>query len=319
MQIKLTKETRRNHISAIRRRLEKLELGHLRAHAVELADKVERLQVDLEYAESAAISWRDDCLRLMQESLPQGGAIGLGVDGSLHVLPAFTAQPGFVIVPETTLPSGLVVPAFQVAQHVASKGDGGTVSISATGKPWTNINFADAKQACADVGYSMITETQWLAIAWNASQVDENWTGGKVGEGSMHQGIRFGGGAKPGDYKPANEEERRWLVLSNGSRVCDFNGNVFQWVFDDVQGDEKGLIAKSITLNSISQSTAPYPSEQKGMGWRPDGDRDWSGRALVRGGCWYSCGYAGVFRLSDGWPDYEGDYVGFRCTKPSGI
>jgi hypothetical protein len=76
----------RRSLAAIRRRLEKLELEHLRAHAAELADKVDRLQADLHYAESAAISWRDDCLRMMEESLPDGGAIALALDGSLHVV-----------------------------------------------------------------------------------------------------------------------------------------------------------------------------------------------------------------------------------------
>lgn len=255
---------------------------------------------------------------LGQSLILDGTAIVKGSPELLNILRSGTAQPGFVIVPETTLPSGQVVPAFQVAQHVASKGDGGAVSISATGKPWTSINFADAKKACADAGYSMITETQWLAIAWNASQVAANWTGGKVGEGSMRQGIRFGGGAKPGDYEPTNEEERRWLLLSNGSLVCDFNGNVFQWIFDDVQGDSEGKIARRIEADSISLTTAPYPSEQKGMGYRPDGSRDWSGYALLRGGYWNSGVNAGAFYLFYGSPDFEYGYVGFRCTKSLG-
>lgn len=80
------KHTRRRSIATIRRRLEKFELEHLRTHAAELADKVERLQANLEYAESAAVSWRDDCLRMMKDSLPDGGAIGLAIDGSLHVM-----------------------------------------------------------------------------------------------------------------------------------------------------------------------------------------------------------------------------------------
>lgn len=238
------------------------------------------------------------------------------VKGSPNLLQRLQPVPtGFVPVPETTLPGGLVVPEFYVAQFAASKGDDGKVAIDADGAPWVNINFHDAKATCTEAGYSMITESQWLAIAYNASQQAENWTGGAVGEGSLYQGIRNGGGARPGCYVPADQNERRWLVLSNGSRVCDFNGNVFQWVFDDVQGNEQGLIAKAITLESISQSTAPYPSESKGMGWRPDGTRDWSGRALVRGGAWCSDGGAGVFRLGYGWPDRGRDYVGFRCTK----
>jgi formylglycine-generating enzyme required for sulfatase activity len=105
------------------------------------------------------------------------------------------------------------------------------------------------------------------------------------------------------------------MTLSNGSKICDFNGNVFQWVRDDVQGNEKGLMAKKIKSDSISLTTAPYKSETKGMGYRPDGERDWSGRALVRGGCWSSNDRAGVFYLIYCHPEYEGDTVGFRCTQ----
>ncbi|MFC3107429.1 SUMF1/EgtB/PvdO family nonheme iron enzyme [Undibacterium arcticum] len=246
-----------------------------------------------------------------------GDAVVTGSPDLLSLLRNGSIAPGFVPVPETKLPGGIVVPAFQVAQYVSSDGGDGKVEISATGKPWTKINFKAAKQACANAGYSMITETQWLAIAYNASQQAENWTEGRVGHGTMFQGIRNGNvsSAQPGDFQPKDSEERRWLVLSNGSRICDFNGNVFQWVFDDVQGDEQGLIAKTITLESPSQSTAPYPSEKKGMGYRPDSARDWSGGALIRGGCWRSDDCAGAFSLNHDWPDIDYDRVGFRCTK----
>ena len=224
-------------------------------------------------------------------------------------------QDTFVTVPETILPNGLVVPEFQVAAYLTGKSEDDELVINDQATPWTDISYYDAKSTATDAGYQLITETQWLAIAYDASQQASNWTGGKVGEGSMLQGVRNGGNALAGDQEPAHTEERRWLVLSNGSRLCDFNGNVFQWVFDDVQGNDAGLIAKKITLESPSMSTAPYASEKKGMGWRPDGARDWSSRALIRGGCWYSGGYAGAFYLNYGWPGGEYDYIGFRCTK----
>jgi hypothetical protein len=81
-----------------------------------------------------------------------------------------------------------------------------------------------------------------------------------------------------------------------------------------VQGDENGLTGK-IAADSISL-VAPYPSMKKGMGWRPDGERDWPGVALFRGGCWCSESHAGAFSLVDGWPDLRYDDVGFRCTLP---
>jgi len=223
----------------------------------------------------------------------------------------------FVTVPETTLPNGTVVPTFQVGRYLCTKGDDGRATVNATGKPWVRVSYHDARKACIDAGFKLITELQALAIAWNISQQDNNWTGGKVGEGKLHQGIRLGNvsEAQPGTYLPENFNEQRYHKLSNGEVIYDFAGNAFTWVFDDVQGDEQGLIAKPFADDSPSITTAPYPSLEKGMGWRPDAGRDWSGRALLRGGCWGSGDTAGVFYLNGDWPGRGDGYVGFRCTK----
>jgi formylglycine-generating enzyme required for sulfatase activity len=222
----------------------------------------------------------------------------------------------FITVPETTLPSGLVVPSFQVSQYACTQGADGKAASIATDEPWVDINRAEVLEACEKAGYKLITETQWLAIAWNVSQQDCNWTGGKVGKGELFQGIRNWNveSAMPGSYEPDDESERRWLTLSNGERICDLNGNVFQHVFDDIQGDENGLTT-IIQTDSPSLTTAPFPSMEKGMGWRPTPPANWSGFALIRGGCWDSGSYAGVFYLLNDWPDRRNGCVGFRCTK----
>jgi len=222
-----------------------------------------------------------------------------------------------VTVPETTLPNGTVVPSFQVGKYACSKSDIGTAIIMADRKPWNYINFHNAKQACIDAGYSLITELQYLAIAHQIVNQDENWTGGKVGEGEVYRGIHKGNvnEAQDGNYESEEPTERRWHVLANGERVYDFSGNIYSWVFDDLHGDEKGVINKRFEDSDPSLTTAPYPSREKGMGWRPDSGSDWSGGALIRGGCWRSDDIAGVFRLDFGWPDLGNDSVGFRCTK----
>jgi len=227
-------------------------------------------------------------------------------------------QDQFIQVPETTLPGGVIVPAFSAGQYACTQGDDGKAAVAADSAPWVRINFAEAKAACEKAGYKLITELQWLAIAWNASQQDCNWTKGKVGEGKLFRGIRNGNysSAQPGNVEPADKKERRWLTLSNGERICDLNGNVFQWVFDDVQGDEAGLIAKAFDKESPSIATSPYPSEENGMGWRPSAGSNWSGRALIRGGGWGSESLAGAFSLRRGWPYCRYDTVGFRCTQP---
>jgi formylglycine-generating enzyme required for sulfatase activity len=227
----------------------------------------------------------------------------------------------FITVPETTLSGGVIVPAFSVGQYSCTQGEEGKAAVTADAAPWVRINFVEAKAACEKAGYKLITELQWLAIAWNASQQDCNWTKGAVGKGKLFRGIRNGNvsSAQPSNFEPTDKKERRWLTLSNGERICDLNGNVWQWVFDDVQGNEAGLIAKAFDKESPSIATAPYPSEGKGMGWRPSAGSNWSGRALVRGGCWCSGSLAGAFHLLDVWPGRRGGVVGFRCTQPIGL
>ena len=65
---------------------------------------------------------------------------------------------------------------------------------------------------------------------------------------------------------PDDPDEQRFLTLSNGELICDLNGNVYQWIFDDVQGDEQGIIARDFAKDSPSITTAPYPSGSHGMG-----------------------------------------------------
>ena len=225
----------------------------------------------------------------------------------------------FVTVPETTFPNGHVEPAFQVGKYLCSKDADGKAAVTAEGTPWVRINFNDAKDACEAAGLALITELQWLAIANNVAAQDCNWTKGKVGEGKLFRGLRKGNvsSAQPGTYEPADKKERRWLTLSNGEQICDMNGNAYSWIFDNVQGDASGQTS-IIETDSMSLQ-APFPSMEKGIGWRPDGRRDWSGCALVRGGYWCSVSNAGVFCLNRGWLDYEGGDVGFRCTKPIGL
>lgn len=222
----------------------------------------------------------------------------------------------FAPVPETTLPNGQVVPAFLVSRYMCTVVDG-KATVSAFDTPTVEINYRDSNAACEAVGMKLIRETQALALAWNIYNVGENWTGGAVGEGDLFQGLHKGtvSGVQLNDYESEDPEERRYFVLSNGERVYDVAGHLFSWVFDDVQGNEDGIVARAITAASPSLSTAPHPSMEKGTGWRPDAPAKWSGLALLRGGYWDSGAGAGVFRLVSVWPGNCDDLVGFRSTK----
>lgn len=236
--------------------------------------------------------------------------------------PTIATQDLFVKVPQTTLPNGRVVPAFEVGQYLCSKSADGRAVVTAEGTPWTDISYHDARRACADAGYALITESQALAIALQVAREPLNWTGGAVGNGDLHQGLRNDSvdEAQPGTFVPEEVDETRGFFLPDrGPTVFDLAGNAFTWVFDDVQGDAEGLVAKPFAPGSPSITMAPYPSMKRGVGWYPKAGANWAGDALVRGGCWRSGSYAGVFYLGDGWPDGEDDSVGFRCTKPIGL
>lgn len=244
-----------------------------------------------------------------------------------------TEQNLFVTVPETTLPCVIVggvvtrpaitVPAFQVGQYLCSQNPDGIATVLATGTPWVEIDYADARAACAAAGFALITELQALSLAFNLFQQNMNWTGGEVGVGDMFQGLRLDldDTSEPYafDFVSPDPSERRGFYLPGGQMVMDAAGNAYTWVFDDVQGDVDGLVSGSIAKNSPSLTCAPAPSREKGGGYVPSGPLSWSGRALLRGGCWYSGSHAGAFDLSRGWPGSGYSSVGFRCTKPMGL
>jgi hypothetical protein len=245
------------------------------------------------------------------------GIVLKGTAALLHDLHLTVLADDCIPVPETTLQGGLAVPAFQVGQFHCSIGADGALATDGKAKPRVNIKYREAKELCEAAGGKLITELQCLAIAHNIAQQDINWSGGKVGEGSIYQGLHKGtvSSAQAGTYESPNTAERRWHQLSNGARIYDFAGNVYTWVYDDVQGDADGLVKGSIAKDSLSLTCAPAISGEKGVGYIPAGPLSWSSYALVRGGYWYSDSNAGVFSLDLDSPDLGNHSVGFRCTK----
>lgn len=225
----------------------------------------------------------------------------------------------FATVPAVTFPDGSVEPSFQVAVYLTSKDENGTAVISPSLAPHVDISYHDAVAEAAGAGLALITERQYLAMALDIASVPSNWTGGAVGEGELKQGLRNGDfdEAQAGAVVPESADEDRWFTLSNGDRVCDASGNAYSWVFDNVQGDGKGLMAGEFAADSLSITCAPFPSMKRGMGWRPSAGSGWSGDALLRGGYWDDGDFAGVFVLGCAFPRGSDDVVGFRCTKPA--
>ena len=248
---------------------------------------------------------------------------GLIVDGSpalIDDLLASAASDGYLVFPRSTLPGGIVVEPFQVAQYMNCVDADGKAYVPETDVPRVRINFHDARKACKAAGGDLIAGTQHLALAWDIVNQPENWTGGAVGQGHVYRGLHKGtvSCAQRNDYAPSDPEERRWHVLSTGERIYDFAGHLFSWMLNDLHGSADGLAGK-IPADSPYLTISSEFSQEQGMGWRPDGARDWSGGALIRGGYWVSGSDAGVFPLLSVWPGDERGGVGFRCTKPVGL
>ncbi len=240
------------------------------------------------------------------------------LDAAVAAVEHGAAAPYMITVPATRMPDGTLQPEFQVSQHLAAKGADGRATQAPDQAPWVDISYFDAVEACKAIGRNLLAERRALAIAINIAGVGANWTGGAVGAGRLKQGLRKGGvrSAQPANYAPPDADEGRWFVLSNGARICDYAGNAYSWVFDDVQGDERGLVAKPFELSSPSMAAVDFCcARDKGAGWIPAVGRDWTGYALVRGGYWCSEDHAGVFDLGDGWPDNADGDVGFRYTN----
>lgn len=222
----------------------------------------------------------------------------------------------FLIVPEVTLPNGAIIPSFQVARYVASQSHIKTfpndVSVPiAEAMPWVQVSFDEAKAACQEMGGHLITATQWLAIAYDVAHQACNWDSGIVGVGNLFQGLRQKtvGNVKPANYVSSEPNVQRWFTLSNGEKICDMNGNVFQWVFDDVQDNKTRFIAKPIDKHFIALITFQPKNEEEGLS-------GWLNRALGREAYWRSVLNAGMFNLDQFYGfDFSYDAVGFRCTK----
>ena len=229
----------------------------------------------------------------------------------------------FTRVPTTHLPGGLVVQSFEVSTFLCCQDPESRVPRAGShvaSTPWVRVSYFAASAACRAAGWSLITERQWLAIAHDAAGQNCNWAGGKFGLGKLKQGLRKRSILSPasGMYRPDDESEARWKTLSNGQRLCDFGGNAWSWVYDDIQGGPEG-VAGVVEPDSPSVTTAPCDPRADGMGIFPKAGSArlvWDDRGLIRGGGCCSGKDAGAFALYAALLNGQYAMVGFRATRP---
>jgi flagellin-like protein len=210
----------------------------------------------------------------------------------------------------------------------------GCPNSSATSPPWTSINQTDAKIECESLNtgignYHLITNAEWMSIARNVEQQDNNWNSTSVGVGSLKQGnngvdlpgVSYDGAGPEQSSDGANETGS--FVLSNGEVIWDLSGNVFEWNNDtlnmhadfidgsDTDGDWDTQTNATFRLNAGPSN--PTWGESERMGYVYDSNVMTNG--FIRGGGWSNGASAGAFALSllPG-PSSSVASLGLRCS-----
>jgi len=233
---------------------------------------------------------------------------------------------------------------------------------TAEGRPWVNIaqihdtNF-DATEACNAISLNsssshIISNNQWMTIANNVSEVNNNWTGNIVGSGSLVRGNSDSGVSMNGlaDLTGVN---KRTLTLNNGEIIWDFSGNAYDltsdtilrkdmpyswngsigstgWVWNDFESGASSVylkyykIGSSLQQKDVEPLNFSYPHNANyGLGrmnhYSLDTDTSTTVYGITRGECYDSSGTsAGAFAIRLAFGSNGQSYkLGFRCASDS--
>lgn len=215
----------------------------------------------------------------------------------------------------------------------------------AAGLPWRRIDQNQARIACdalnsgGATNFALISNPEWMTIARDIENQDENWTGGAVGFGLIFQGNN--GSNTASSYNGSDPEggagrdAKAMHVLSNGEEIWDISGNVWEWVDWNITPSKKAYysadgspqsawreftlldtligLADEMFPNSW-QPTNPLFNSTRGTGQYYAGSNA-SGGAALRGGRWNDETGAGVFALALPVSSTSSDNsFGFRCV-----
>jgi len=75
-----------NTLTSLKRKLARWELEHLRQHAAELAERLEKAERDRDYYRDVADGWWQTHMDLLDQLQDDGAEIGLDKAGQIHVI-----------------------------------------------------------------------------------------------------------------------------------------------------------------------------------------------------------------------------------------
>lgn len=77
-----------NAIAALKRKLDRWELDHLRQHAADLAARLERAEEDRDYYRETTEFWHEESMRMIESLQNDGAIIGISKEGNISVIDA---------------------------------------------------------------------------------------------------------------------------------------------------------------------------------------------------------------------------------------
>lgn len=234
--------------------------------------------------------------------------------------------------------------------------DGRVLVSSAAGYPLAQISQTDSITACQAVGGGLLTLAQRQTIARNIEGVATNWTGGVVWteeeqSGQLYQGHTdddpgnalaastddADGYSGTGNTASSSSEQRRTYTLSNGEVIWDMSGNVWEWLDDTIQGQDKPNNGSSgttwqewtdfsdgqygsLSYDLVRPSNSTWNSTQ-GVGRYYAGTvTGTTSFAVLSGGDWNSDTAAGLITLLlHIEPSSTHTDFGFRCSLSPGV
>ncbi len=252
--------------------------------------------------------------------------------------------------------------------------------------PETGSGSDNAKSYCEQMGWHLITNPEWMSIARNLEKGRANWcnanatgcgaqpgTKGKIlanGQNDKHNEASAGGASSDSALIASTDDsqacygtttdgsntcggagsQKRTLTLSNGEIICDFAGNVWQWVDgtvmrkDEPKSATNNVLDTGWTLSDFAPGSLPSVITDNGQGlslgydsFRPSNpawnanngvgriyhyssasDTDTTLYTFIRGGNWKHGTDDGAFtmHLSPAPDKTNINDVGFRCVAP---
>lgn len=132
---------------------------------------------------------------------------------------------------------------FCVMKYEAGEENANIVSKSSV-TPKVNVTPTQTKSLCTGIDngagkYDLISNLEWMAIARDLEKVKENWSGGEVGSGCLHQGnigsnvagCAFNAGqALTVDERSQSQKDLSGHLLTSGDVIFDLSGNIGEYV-----------------------------------------------------------------------------------------